>query len=363
MKIRGNSLLKKIDRYAGIPIVFTLSLLRRKRKMPETINTLALLLTPAIGDTIVLQALLREIKNYNPSVKITLFCPKAVAETARLMQHSDEIIEINITNVFTAIKTLRKKKYDLLIDPGQWTRLSALICYFAKASHVRGFNTEGQFKHFAFDSSVIHNSGVHEVVNFKNLYWGSLPDSGLMPKIDLPQQTEVKKGRAVFHMKPGGANPHLKEWPAEYWKEIAAVLLNRNYEIYFTGSKADRPAIEEFIASVGSNRLINIAGELNITRTAEVLKSSSLVISVNTGIMHLASALGCPLIALNGPTNSKRWGPLNSNAVSIQSPYHQAPCLNLGFEYACSDRTGECMKAILPKMVVEAIESLSIDIK
>ncbi len=356
MKIRGNSLLKKIDRYAGIPLVFMASLLKRKKSIPAVVNNVALLLTPAIGDTIVLQVLLREIKKENPNTKITLLCPKAVIETARLLHYADEIIEINITNIFEAVKTLRRYKFDILIDPGQWTRLSSLICFFAKASHLRGFNTAGQHKHLLFDSFTVHNSNVHESENFINLFWKQVSLSDTAPHIVLPEQVTAYDNRVIIHMKPGGANPHLKEWPLSYWSEIVTLLLNRGYEIYFTGSSTDHRAIEEFISSFSGKKPINIAGKLSITETAKILKSSKLVISVNTGIMHLAAALECNLIALHGPTNHKRWGPLNKNAISIQSPYHQSPCLNLGFEYACSDRTGECMKAISPSMVSSAIE-------
>ena len=72
--------------------------------------------------------------------------------------------------------------------------------------------------------------------------------------------------------------------------------------------------------------------------------------------MHLASALGVNLIALHGPTNSARWGSLNQNSISINSNYFSAPCLNLGFEYNCKDRTRECMKAIPVSEVIKAID-------
>lgn len=326
--------------------------------MPANVKSVAFLLTPAIGDTIVLQALLREIRSVNPKTKIALFAPKAVIETARLMQFSDEVFEINITDIFKAVKTLHEHTFDLLIDAGQWTRLSALIAFFSGASHTRGFQTEGQFRHYVFDSTVMHQNDVHEVVNFKNLLWLPAAAENFLPQITLAKNIDVILNRVVIHMKPGGAKPFLKEWPLASWNEVVSYLLEHGFEVYFTGSAADRSSIENFISEFSNDKLTNSAGKLSIPETAELLKSASLVISVNTGIMHLASALNSNLIALHGPTNYKRWGPLNTNSISIKSPFHQAPCLNLGFEYACNDRTGECMKAISPDSVIQAIEKL-----
>lgn len=356
MKIRGNTLLKKIDRYIGVPLVYTLGKLHPKRALPNEITSVGFLLTPAIGDTIVLQALLLDIKKQHPQIKILLFCPKAVLDTARLLQCGDDIIEIHITDVFGAAMTLRKYNLDVLIDPGQWTRLSSLICALSGAKHIRGFDTPGQGKHYRFDSTVTHRNDVHEVVNFKRLYWGTVNDAGSLPKIILPKPVKAYKNRAIIHMKPGGAKPFLKEWPLEYWNTVVAYLLSRGMEIYFTGSLDDYPAIDSFINTFFAGKLVNVAGTMSIPDTAGLLKSASLVISVNTGIMHLASALECNLIALHGPTSHKRWGPLNKNSLSLQSTYHEAPCLNLGFEYNCKDRTGECMKALPPASVIKAIE-------
>ncbi len=158
---------------------------------------------------------------------------------------------------------------------------------------------------------------------------------------------------------PSGYLSFLKEWPGENWAIIIDFLLTRKYEIFFTGSGSDRKSIDALLLMFKNNpRLYNVAGKYSIKETAILIKSSRLVISVNTGIMHLASVLRCNLIALHGPTDPRRWGPLNENSRSIKSNYPEAPCLNLGFEYKCNDRTGECMKRITPEMVISEIEKM-----
>jgi heptosyltransferase III len=124
MKLRGNVLLKKLDRYVGIPVLKLLSLFHTKKNCPKSIERVAILLTPAIGDTILAQTLLRDIKHYDPFVHITLYLPENMLETANLIGYSDEIIPLNYSAIAQAIRTIRQKEYDVFIDTGQWTRLS-----------------------------------------------------------------------------------------------------------------------------------------------------------------------------------------------------------------------------------------------
>ncbi len=355
MKLRGNLLLKKIDRVIGIPVLKLLSLFRRKRKRPKSVERVALLLTPAIGDTILTQALLKDIKQYDPFIHITLYLPGSVVETARLIGYSDEIIKLDYSSIVKTIKTIREKEYDIFIDAGQWTRLSAIFVLFSRARYTRGFETEGQFRHYGFDETVHHNNAVHEVVNLKNLHWVSSKNDSNMPAIEFNTPSEVDNKRVIIHIKSGGTKSHRREWDNQNWAAIIQYLNSKGFTIYLSGSKNDEPSLKELAAMCGDCRVVNDAGR-SITSTAELIRNSFMMISVNTGIMHLGAAVGCNLIALHGPINYLRWGPLNKNSVSIQSTYHSAPCLNLGFEYACKDKTGECMKQVSKQAVIEAID-------
>lgn len=355
MKLRGNVLLKKLDRYIGIPVLKILSLLHSQKKCPKSVERVAILLTPAIGDTILTQTLLRDIKHFDPFVHITLYLPANVLETAKLIGHSDEIITLNYSAVMQTIKTIRKKEYDVFIDAGQWTRLSAIFTLFAKAKHTRGFETTGQYRHYGFDEAVHHNDAVHEIINIKNLQWAHYDKNAHYPSIEFKTPPTVDNKRVVIHTKPGGVKSHLKEWDIKNWVSVIQHLSAKGLSVYLTGSQDDTASLQEIIRQCGTNNVVNASGK-SLTETAELIRNSFLMISVNTGIMHLAAAVGCNLIALHGPTNYLRWGPLNKNSVSIQSTYHAAPCLNLGFEYACKDRTGECMKQISKQAVIGAID-------
>ena len=81
------------------------------------------------------------------------------------------------------------------------------------------------------------------------------------------------------------------------------------------------------------------------------LSLASLVISGNSGTMHLAAALGQPQVALHGPAGAVKWGPLNRNARVVESTCPECPCLDMGWEYHRTD--GFCMSRIPVDAVLE----------
>lgn len=90
------------------------------------------------------------------------------------------------------------------------------------------------------------------------------------------------------------------------------------------------------------------------------------MLSVNTGTLHLAAAVGANLVSINGPTDINRWGPLCEHAINIKSSLHCSPCLNLGFEYKCKENNvpeGYCMKKVDLDEVVNSALRLIQDCK
>ncbi len=359
MNTRGKKIFKLLDRYLGIPILFILSLLRTKKVLPMDIKKIGVLTVPALGDIILINGLLSDIKRYDKKIEIILFVSEEVKKTAELMGEYDLLVNIKSYSFFSAINILRSYPVDIFIDASQWAKLNAILTFFSKSKFKIGFRTKGQCKHLIFDYAVEHSPLIHELFNYKKLSFRPEIETNNLPGLKLNSEVPVIKDRIVIHTMPSGYLSFLKEWPGENWAIIIEFLLTRKYEIFFTGSDSDRKSIDALLLTYTKNpRLYNVAGKYSIKETAILIKSSRLVISVNTGIMHLASVLGCNLIALHGPTDPKRWGPLNKNSRIIRSNYPEAPCLNLGFEYKCNDRTGECMKTITPEMVISEIEKM-----
>ena len=87
-----------------------------------------------------------------------------------------------------------------------------------------------------------------------------------------------------------------------------------------------------------------------------VLQHSRLAISVDTSLLHLASALGVPVVGLHGPTRSRQWGAISANSRSIDAPHPSAGYIQFGYED--HPRASEIMRSISAKQVYEVASTL-----
>jgi len=352
---RNNKLLKFIDRYAGIPLVFFLSIFRIKNKrVPDNITNIAILATAAIGDTIIMSGAVNSIKLKYPNSKITLFCGSSNFQAAKLLNNIDKVEKLSIKNIFASQKIIQKYSFDVWIDFGPWPRLNSILTYFAIAKYKIGFNTKNQFKHFVFDNWVLHSDISHEHENYCELLKLIDIKKFEKPKINLKTNNEINDNNyVVMHLFAGGSKADLKHLPLKIWAEIIEYCLDKNYKIYLTGGESDYKRIEEFL-SHNNLSIENIAGKFSLQETANIVGKAKLIISIDTGIMHLASALNTNLIAIHGPTSPRRWGPLSANSYSVYINYQCSPCISLGFESSCTNN--QCMKIIKSSDIINIIE-------
>jgi len=352
---RGSTLLKFVDRYIGIPLIFLLRLISKKREVPRQIKNIALLKTAAIGDTVLLTAIISDIQEFNKNIHITLFTGSSNYEFARILEKQYinlSIVKLPIKNPLKAIKIIRQKKYDIFIDFDSWPRLNALLTYSSNASFTIGFKTKNQFRHYLYNKYIEHNWNIHEVENYKNLIKYIGIDKNNLPNIKI--DSKKNKKIIVIHMFPGGSKSHLKEWPNEFWIQLINYLTSNNLHVYLTGAPVDKvKALNVKKCCTNADSIFVVAGKYSLNDTINLLSESNFVISIDTGIMHIASALNCNLITLHGPTSSMRWGALNNNSIVINSNLECSPCLNLGFEHGCN--INRCMQKISVHHVIEKL--------
>jgi ADP-heptose:LPS heptosyltransferase len=344
---RGNRALRFVDRYAGSLLVFCLGLMRRKRiSCPDDVRSAAFLQTAAIGDTVLSSAIIQDFKSRHPHARITFFTGSSNYEAAGLIPGVDAIIKLPIKNPLKALKLIRQAgRFDVWTDFGPWPRLNAISSYFANAGTTVGFRTENQHRHYLYDVAVRHSPRKHEIDNYRALLQGiGISGAAGLPVLNI-KACPIREKQLVMHMFPGGSRSYLKEWADSRWIELIPRFTDRGYTVFLTGAAPDREKASAIKAGVpNSDRVFVVAGSQTLREVAELLSSSQLTISVDTGIMHVASALGCNLVSLHGPTAPFRWGPLNKNAIALYGGEGCSPCLSLGFESAC--RSPKCMDAI-----------------
>lgn len=366
--MKRRALFRIFDKYLGIPIVIMMAiLLKRKRRLPiENVKKILIIKLAAIGDSILLIPMLRTLKKSFPRSEITFICTKINYAVAMKTPYIDKVVEIDVHSYlrspmkfFRFIKELRRDKYEVIIDAGQWERINAIMTMLARSDFSVGFKTERQMKHYGYDSIVTHTRSKHELETFLDLlvplginiteedkkleYFLNDEDFNFAYSFWLKHTLEDK---TVICLHPGcGENGRPREWAVENYISLGKRLVDydENIRILITGAKLEEERCEEIAAGIGKNT-INTSGQFPLDNVVALVKKVKLIVCSNTGMLHIASCVGTKTMGLHGPTNPVKWGSYNKNAVLIQSDKFCSPCLYLGHDYGC--QAPQCMAHI-----------------
>ncbi|MCX5913550.1 MAG: lipopolysaccharide heptosyltransferase II [Deltaproteobacteria bacterium] len=142
-----------------------------------------------------------------------------------------------------------------------------------------------------------------------------------------------------------------KQWAPEKFSGLADRLSERGVRVAITGSRGDATAVEGILRGIRfPDRILNLAGKTNLGELAALFSLADVVITPDTGPMHLAAAVKAPLIALFGPTAPWRTGPYGNGHVILRKELTCSPC----FRKKCP--TGECLDQITVEEVLKAAE-------
>jgi heptosyltransferase-2 len=172
----------------------------------------------------------------------------------------------------------------------------------------------------------------------------------------LLSEAGVGSGRALVAVVPGAAHA-TKRWPGAHWRALTGALVSAGYDVAVVGGPAEA-ALGEEVAAPGAGRAVNAAGRLDVTGTAALLKEARCVVAGDTGAMHLATAVGTPVVALFGPT-VEQFGffPYHARASVIQRDLPCRPCSAMGGP-RCPLGHHACLEGITPDLVFDAVRRL-----
>lgn len=355
--------MRVLDRYLGIPVVFLAGYCRRKRAIPVRPRRIGLLNTAAVGDTVLMSGPLADLRAAYPEAQIVYFSGPSNYEAASLLKGADLVVKLPVFSPLHAIRQVRAHNIDLLLDFDPWCRLNAIIAIFSRADFIAGFRTGDQGRHFGYDLVVDHSEDAHELENHRGLIraLGIRPSHPPLLRVDPGENQKVhdfSRRFVVFHLWPGGSAARHKLWPLGRWVALAEDLAIDRYDVVFTASVDQRQLNDSVINAVNPSlrsRMRNAAG-LSLRETVRLLARADLVVSVDTGVMHIAAALGVCLVALHGPSSPRRWGPIGEKAIVVEAPMSGCGFLSLGFEKTRG--APRCMNAISYGMVKSVCDSL-----
>lgn len=330
-----------------------------------------------IGDTLLTVPFLRNLRAAYPDAQIDMLVAPNSGEVLRDCPYINELLWFDTTrkhryengaaekkSFWHYVKLLRERQYDTAFVLKR-SFSSAALAFLAKIPERIGFNTEG--RGLMLTHRVPYRKNEHEIESFLSLLqavsipvtdrylesWWGVPETttakGIIGKIKTEDPSA--KRHVVVHLTSSNT---AKQWPDKHAKLLVEWLLSRrDCHVHFLGASSDASHYErlkEEILSAYRKRAHIHCGELSLLESMALLKQMSLVVGVDSGTLHMASAVGVPVVALFGPMNDRKWGPVDARIV--QEPLACRPC---GLEKPCRHDFA-CMKNLRPEAVIETIK-------
>lgn len=160
---------------------------------------------------------------------------------------------------------------------------------------------------------------------------------------------ERAKGIVCLNM---GASHPVNRWPVDSFYRLHRLLDSEGFRIVLIGGEEDRVLVNQFL-SLGPTKVLDLVGTLSIRMSAAILSQCDILVSGDTGPLHLATAVGTRVIGLFGAADPRRTGPIGRQHTVVQPDLACVPCR----KRRCPLTRRVCMEAIAPEAVVQHIES------
>ena len=171
----------------------------------------------------------------------------------------------------------------------------------------------------------------------------------------LLQQEGIQTNKILIACHVSSNNGQAKRWPVPYWATLINRLVSEDgVQIVLTGAPNDIPLVTEVLRRTHEH-VYNLAGKTSLTQLAALYQHANLLITGDSGPMHIAAAVGTPLIAIHGPTDPALSGPISPTATILRSDIWCSPCYNAKGPAECRFHTTQCMKDVTPTQVYDVV--------
>jgi heptosyltransferase-2 len=321
-----------------------------------------------IGDLVMATPILSDLRKAYPKARITAMCRSPICELLKEDPEIDELFCFSKANGFgrraerrNIIEKLRKGGYDLGILLTH-SFSSAWWFWLGKVQNRLGYECNGRNLLLTYSLEFPENiQNQHLVVTYKQLLEPlGIPISDTPPRLYLSpkevndarillRQQGIPDGALVVGINPGATYGSAKCWLPERFREVTERLLNEKdvYIVYF-GDIATVPLVKEICTRL-SSRVINLSGQTSLRELSSLISQCDVLLTNDSGPMHIADAIGTPIVALFGSTSEIVTGPYRSGTL-IHKHVECSPC----YQRTCPIDF-RCMKRIESDEVYEAI--------
>lgn len=325
-------------------------------RVPESI----LVVSPSwLGDCVMALPTLRKIKSDNPATALSILTKPQLQEFWSLTQLADrvEIQTLGGLGTWQTANRLRSLKIErCYIIPNSFR--SALIPWLARIPERIGFSGHQRSMLLSDIRGADLPPGIHQALEVMTLVTDGIVHDleHREPLIEIDESLAVSASRsfdvgegtvAIF---PGAARGPAKCWPEQRYCELGRMIALRGRPVAVLGSSSERDLCQRVAESVGA-RASNLAGRTSLSDLAAVLKNCAAAVANDSGGMHLAAAVGTPVVAIYGITDPAKTAPLGKDSHVLQSSDMRSRDIPRDTRIA-----RKCLESITVESVYEALD-------
>ena len=360
---------RKIDKYIFYALCRFFSVFKADSMLDKNnIKKILVIKLWALGDSVVLLPTLVALKKQFPNAKLHILAHPKNRVVFENQPFIDKIIDFGVPNILGLFR-----KYDVCIDSEPALNVSAVISFLSSRYSI-GFSHGTRAR--LYDETSLFDKNKHMVQNYLDLARkiGVEYDADkLIPLVtskkdrrfvsDFLRKNHVLKNDFTVGITPGVAESvKFRMWPLEKVAELSDILIEKHHaKIIFIGANSDKELVNK-IRSMVKGEAIDASGLFTVKQSAELIRNCNIVISNDSGMMHVAAAMGTKTIGLFGPNTPKLWAPYGKHNISIFKPKKGCPFIdntdpNLTPKHLTHEQM-TCMDAITVNDVVKAVERI-----
>ena len=307
-----------------------------------------------LGDVLLCTPVLRALRQKYPHAQLVCLVNPGTEDVLHGNPDIDEIMLLPRTDLLSQLRffrEIRSRRFDCVLDLTDGDR-SAIITAMSGASMKIGFNQEHRSRGVLYSHCIRENSDSMHMIEY---HGKALSILGIHGELEQPQLWVSEKDEEVAQKLLEEAQLHgqawvmihptarywFKAWPPERFAELCDWLATKQIPVILVGNHKDIEVGAQ-IQRLAEHKPMSCMGRTSVLEVAALMKHCSLFIGNDGGPMHMAAAMGCPVLALFGPTDPVVWGPKGRQVSVLYKGLDCVPCFHPG----CSRGEESCMKQI-----------------
>lgn len=381
------SKMKWIDRWGGLflcTLLTPLGYLLPRGKAVNLPRKILVIKFWGMGSTIMVGYLLRALKKEYPFSELTYLTLESNREIASMLGYADKIESLNLSkgfvgiffNIINMLISVFSNKYDVVIDLEYLTRFTALVTLATWAPVRVGFYARGFWRGNFHNRKAPFNPYWHTRDNFLNLakaarlnvksesFYRLIPPDHAREKVDILLKENGINGEYIIINPNAGATSLERRWhPEKFASLINKIAEELTIPCILIGNKDEIDICNLIAEKNKNNKVVNFAGKTDVAMLSALLEKAKVVVTNDSGPLHLATHVGAKVVGLYGPETPVLWGPITKNKADATIFFLNldcSPCINIHNMKTvnCLKNKAECLGGISVEDVFRAVKKL-----